>query len=92
MQLEHLLFEELSKLTTSLSQSQREDIHIGLVSDIAMLPIRVARGEDVSLITKSIKAEIAMLNNTASMNNLEAVKQMWINIIIQLLNTLVVVL
>jgi len=52
-----------------------------MATDLSMLPIRMAAGEDVSLLFKSIKAETLLRGDAFSLKTQAAAQKVWINII-----------
>lgn len=85
MKFEDVVKDEVSKLTQSLNDQIKDPaqraVIVAMTNDLAMLPIRMARGEDVSVVMASLQAEAAMRGVAASMKAQAAVQQAWINIL-----------
>jgi hypothetical protein len=86
--------EEMIKQETALLIAQLEDqindpqqkLAIAEMSaDLAMLPVRMARGEDVTLLAKSLQAEAALRGVTTSLKAQATVQQAWINIVVKII-------
>ena len=91
MTLETIVKEETEKLIATLNgqiddPAQRLAI-AQMTTDLAMLPIRMARGEDTRLVFQSLQAEAAMRGVSASFKAQEAVQQAWMNIILKIIAT-----
>lgn len=57
-----------------------------MVNDMAMLPVRMSRGEDVSPVFASLQAEAAMRGVAISFKAQAMVQQAWINILTKILS------
>lgn len=55
-----------------------------MAKDLTMLPIRMAQGEDVSLLFKSISAEAALYGSAFALKSQAIVQQAWMNIAFKL--------
>ena len=91
MKIEDIVKEEVKNLTDSLNSqitdpAQKAAI-IAMTNDLAMLPVRMARGEDVSIIMSSLQAEAAMRGVASALKAQAAVQQAWINIITKVIFT-----
>jgi len=56
-----------------------------MTADLAMIPIKMARGEDTTLLFQSLQAEAALRGVTVSLKAQEAVQQAWMNIILKII-------
>tara|TARA_R110002074_G_scaffold402324_1_gene607064 strand:+ start:133908 stop:134198 length:291 start_codon:yes stop_codon:yes gene_type:complete len=89
MTIEEIVKEETEALIATLEgqitdPAQRLAI-AQMTTDLAMIPIRMARGEDTTLAFASLQAEAAMRGVTASLKAQEAVQKAWMNIIIKII-------
>ena len=86
--LEDILKEEVNKLTASLEGQITDPVQkaaiVRVTTDLAMIPVRMARGEDVTHIVNSLKAEVALRGVTGSMKAQAAMQQAWMNVIIRI--------
>lgn len=85
MKFEDIVKEEVSKLTDAINSqitdpAQKAAI-VAMTTDLAMLPIRMARGEDVEVQMAVLKAEAAMRGVTSALKAQKAVQDAWMNII-----------
>lgn len=91
MKIEDIVKEEVSKLTDSINSQINDPAQkaaiVAMTTDLAMLPIRMARGEDVSVIVASLKAEAAMRGVASALKAQAAVQQAWINIVTKVIMT-----
>lgn len=82
--------DEVSKLITSLEGEIKDPATrlaiARMTNDMAMLPIRIAQGEDVSILFASLQAEAAMRGVAASMKAQAMVQQAWINILTKVIS------
>lgn len=86
--IEIIIKEEVDKLVASLDSqisdpAQKADI-AQMTIDLASIPIRMARGEDVSLLLDSLKAEALMRGVRNSFKAQAAAQQAWMNIILRI--------
>lgn len=89
--IEEIVREEANKLILNL-QGQIDDPALKaaiaqMTTDLAMIPIRMARGEDTTLVFQSLQAEAAMRGVSVSLKAQEAVQQAWMNIILKIIAT-----
>lgn len=94
MKIEDIVKEEVNKLTDSINSqitdpAQKAAI-VAMTTDLAMLPIRMSRGEDVSVIVAALKAEAAMRGVASAMKAQAAVQQAWINIVTKVITSVLV--
>ncbi|MCB1712908.1 MAG: hypothetical protein KDH96_10635 [Candidatus Riesia sp.] len=61
-----------------------------MTNDMAMIPIRLARGEDVTLLIKSLQAESMLRGLTLALKSQTAVQQAWMNVIVRIISTALV--
>lgn len=89
-QIEDIVKAEAQKLIDALEGEVNDPIEraavAAMTNDLAMLPIRMARGEDVSLLVQSLKAEAAARGVAVSMRAQAAMQQAWINIVVKVLS------
>lgn len=52
-----------------------------MTNDMAMLPVRISQGEDVSVVFASLQAEAAMRGVSFSLKAQAIVQQAWMNVI-----------
>lgn len=52
-----------------------------MVNDLALLPVRMAQGQNVEMIMASIQAEAALRGSSFTMRAQLAVQQAWLNIV-----------
>lgn len=87
--------EEIDKMVSSLQgqiSDPAEKQSLALMAiDLANLPIRMARGEDVSLLLDSLKAEAMLRGVRTSLKAQAAVQQAWTNILIRIVTTALIV-
>lgn len=57
-----------------------------MTNDMAMLPVRMSQGEDVSVLFASLQAEAAMRGVAASLKAQTLVQQAWINILTKVIS------
>jgi len=57
-----------------------------MTNDMAMLPIRMSQGEDVTVIFASLQAEAAMRGVAVSLKAQTMVQQVWINILTRVIS------
>lgn len=62
-----------------------------MTSDMAMIPIRMAKGEDVALLIESLRAEAEMRGVATSLRAKTALQQVWANVILRILTTVLLV-
>ena len=71
----------VGKLEGQITDPAQKQAIINMTRDLAMVPIFLARGEDVSLILDNLKAEAALRGLTLSLKAQAAVQQAWINVL-----------
>lgn len=81
---------EVDKLITSLEgeikdPSTRAAI-ARMTNDMALLPVRISQGEDVSVLFASLQAEAAMRGVASSLKAQALVQQAWMNIITKVIS------
>lgn len=85
MKIEDIVKEEVNNLTKQINSQINDPAQkaavVAMINDLAMLPIKMARGEDVEVITASLKAEAAMRGVASALKAQAAVQQAWINIV-----------
>lgn len=85
MKIEDIVKEEAQKLIVSLESQVSDPVQkaaiAAMTNDLAMIPIRMARGEDVSLLLQSLQAEAAVRGVGATLKAQAAMQQAWINVI-----------
>lgn len=85
MKFDDIVKEEIEKLKGSLEGQIKDPAQklaiAAMVQDLAMLPMRMARGEDVSVVVASLKAEAAMRGVATAMQAQAATQQAWFNIL-----------
>ncbi len=96
MKLDDILKDEVDRLKSTLEgqindPAQKAAI-AAMVNDLAMLPIRMARGEDVSVQLASLKAEAAVRGFSAVLKAQAATQQAWMNIITKIIGAALVAL
>lgn len=83
-----ILKQEVDKLLATVNNDISDPAHRVAVArmtmDLASLPIRMAAGEDVSLLMDSLKAEAALRGQAMAMRAQMAAQQAWMNIVIGL--------
>ncbi len=89
MKIEDIVKSEVDNLIKDLDSQITDPVQklaiATMTADLAMIPIRMARGEDVTHVMASLKAEAAMRGVTASLKAQAAVQQAWMNIIFKIL-------
>jgi len=89
--IEDIVKDEVNKLITSLDGQVTDPVQksaiIRMTADMAMIPIRMARGEDVTNVINSLKAEAALRGVTNSLKAQAAMQQAWMNVIIRIITT-----
>lgn len=82
--------EEVDKLVASLEgqiqDSATRAAIVRMTNDMAMLPIRMSQGEDVTVLFASLQAEAAMRGVAASLKAQALVQQAWINILTRVIS------
>lgn len=63
-----------------------------MTADFAMLPIRMARGEDITLLAASLKAELAARGVASTMKLSAMAQQAWMNIVVKVLTKVILAL
>lgn len=85
MKIEDIVKDEVAKLIHDLDGQITDPVQkaaiAAMTTDLAMLPIRMARGEDVTFIVASLKAEAALRGVSASLKAQAAMQQAWMNIV-----------
>jgi len=91
MKIEDIVKDEVNKLTESLNSQITDPVQkaaiIAMTADLAMIPVRMARGEDVSALMASLQAEAAMRGVTNALKAQAAVQQAWINVVTKIIFT-----
>lgn len=82
--------DEVAKLVTSLEGEITDPATRAAVArmtnDMAMLPVRMAQGEDVTVLFASLQAEAAMRGVATSLKAQKLVQQAWINILTKVIS------
>ncbi len=93
MQLDQLIKDELSNLKSQLdaqiSDPQEKIALMQMSNDLALLPIRMARGEDVTIAVNNLKAEMALRGVKHSLKAQTLVQQAWLNIVFKIIGVAV---
>lgn len=89
MKLEDIVKEEIANLGKTLEAQVADPAEraaiIQMTNDLAMLPVKMAAGQDVTLILKSLQAEAALRGSSFAMRSQLAVQNAWINIVSRIL-------
>lgn len=80
MNIEEILKQELARALLSTPQVHKESI-TALTQDLASIPLRAAKGEDVSALIASLQAESAMIGVTNSIKAQLAAQEAWVKTI-----------
>lgn len=90
MNLEAIIKQEIDDLRLGLDNQISDPVERAAVaqmaSDLAMIPIWMSRGEDMSLLLLNIKAEAALRGVSFSLKSQNAVKQAWMNVLTKVLS------
>lgn len=96
MDLEQILKEELKALQEQalkeITDPAQKAKLAEMTADFAMLPVRLARGEDITLLTSSLKAEMAARGVASAMKMSAMAQQAWMNIIVRILTKTILAL
>lgn len=88
--------EEVSKLISSFEDQIHDPnqklAFTQMANDLTMLPIRMAQGEDVSLLFQSISAEAALYGSAFALRTQALVSQAWMNIALKIVSKALMVL
>jgi hypothetical protein len=91
MNIEDLVKEEATKLISALKGQIDDPVQkaaiMRMTTDLAMVPIRMARGEDMTRLFRSLQAEAALRGVSASLKAQSIVQDAWMNIIVKILTT-----
>jgi len=60
-----------------------------MANDLALLPIRMAAGEDVTILAKSIKAETLLRGDAFSLKTQAAAQKVWMNVLTKVLGAII---
>lgn len=94
MNIEDIVKQELAglkgQLESQISDPAEKAAVYAMTQHLAMIPIRLARGEDVTIAVKNLQAEAALRGVSLSMRAQAAVQQAWMNIIFKILGTALV--
>jgi len=77
----------IAKLEGTIEDPEQKAAVAQMTADLAMIPIRMARGEDTTLAFQSLQAEAALRGMSASLQAQKAVQEAWMNIIIKVIAT-----
>lgn len=91
MSIEEIIKDEAEKLLAGLEgqiddPAQKAAI-VRMTTDLSMIPIRMARGEDTTRLFRSLQAEAALRGVTASNKAQALVQDAWMNIILKIITT-----
>jgi hypothetical protein len=88
--IKQIVKEEVDKLVASLEgqiqDSATRAAIVRMTNDMAMLPVRMSQGEDVTVLFASLQAEAAMRGVSASLKAQTLVQQAWINILTRVIS------
>lgn len=88
--IKNIVKDEVTKLVTSLEGEIKDPATRAAIArmtnDMAMLPVRMSQGEDVSVVFASLQAEAAMRGVAASLRAQALVQQAWINILTKVIS------
>lgn len=91
MKIDDIVKDEVGKMVIDLNHQISDPVQkaaiVAMTADLAMIPIRLARGEDVTNLLASLKAEAAIRGVTASLKAQATVQQAWMNIILRIVTT-----
>ena len=93
MNIESLIKQEIDDLRQGLENQITDPVErtavAQMVSDLAMIPIWMSRGEDMTLLVSNIKAEAAMRGVSFTIKSQAAVQQAWSNILTKVVSAAV---
>lgn len=85
MKIEDIIRDEINAakhtIESQITDPTQKAAILAMTHDLAMLPIRMAKGEDITLLMASLKAEAALRALSVSMKSQALVQQIWINIV-----------
>lgn len=82
----------LNRLQADIEDPQVRADLLAMAEDAAMLPVRVARGEDIELLLRSLSAEAQNRALTHRVRVQQAVREAWMRAITRILATVVAAL
>lgn len=89
MNIEEVLKEEIANakalIANQITDPVQKQAVLAMTQDLAMMPIRMAKGEDVSFLMDSLKAEAALRALSISFKSQAIVQQIWMNVVTKII-------
>lgn len=93
MKIEEILKEEIGNFKTQLEAQITDPVErqalADIANDLAMIPIRLSRGENVDIALKNLKAELALRGVKHAIKAQTLVQQAWMNVIFKVIGAVI---